>query len=218
VKIYCFSGLGADERVFDFLEIDSNYELVPVKWIDPLLNESIEDYSLRISKNIMDENPFGILGVSFGGLVAQEVSKVLNSKFTFVISSISKPSEIPFLLRFIPNIFFKILPKKFFCLPHFMANFFFSANNKKLLSQILRDANPNFTKWALIAFKKWKSQNILLNVFFISGSKDRLIKPVKGAVNIPNGGHFMIVDSAGEVSSRINDLLNQINQEVETNL
>ena len=86
------------------------------------------------------------------------------------------------------------------------------------MSQILRDANPNFTKWALIAFKNWKSQNVLLNVFFISGSKDRLIKPVKGAVNIPNGGHFMIVDSAGEVSSRINDLLNQINQEVETNL
>ena len=39
--IYLFSGLGADERVFQKLDF-SNYEVTFVKWIEPIQNEPIE--------------------------------------------------------------------------------------------------------------------------------------------------------------------------------
>ena len=90
MKIYCFSGLGADERVFAFLKLNPPYELIPVIWIKPLEGEVLEEYSKRISENIETKNPFGILGVSFGGVVAQEVSKIVKPKFTLLISSINR--------------------------------------------------------------------------------------------------------------------------------
>ncbi len=42
------SGLGADERVFQYLDVpvpDKNF----VKWIDPRKNESLENYAARLA-------------------------------------------------------------------------------------------------------------------------------------------------------------------------
>lgn len=46
MKIYAVSGLGADERVFQFLNID--YHLIPILWVDPFPKESIEGYAERL--------------------------------------------------------------------------------------------------------------------------------------------------------------------------
>ena len=207
MKIYCFSGLGADERVFGFLKLNPPYELIPVSWIKPLEGEVLEEYSKRISENIETKNPFGILGVSFGGVVAQEVSKIVKPKFTLLISSINSPNQIPFLLKITPGFVLRVIPASLLKLPSWIANYMFGAQNKKVLQQILLDTDPNFVKWALIAFKNWKPNRINLNCFFISGLKDRILKPTHEGVKIPNGGHFMVVDLANEVSEEINFFL-----------
>lgn len=74
--IYAFSGLGADERVFTFLNLP--YKIKTVNWISPQVNESIELYSKRISTKIDTTTPFALLGVSFGGLVVAEINKILH--------------------------------------------------------------------------------------------------------------------------------------------
>lgn len=50
MKIYTISGLGADQRVFQELKLD--YELVPLNWISPIRNESIQSYASRLAENI----------------------------------------------------------------------------------------------------------------------------------------------------------------------
>jgi hypothetical protein len=45
--IYLFSGLGADERVFQHLDI-SGHEHVFVKWVIPKTDETIESYAARL--------------------------------------------------------------------------------------------------------------------------------------------------------------------------
>lgn len=42
-KIYIFSGLGVDKRVFDKIDF-SRLNVVFVDWIDPLKNETFESY------------------------------------------------------------------------------------------------------------------------------------------------------------------------------
>jgi len=207
MKIYCFSGLGADERVFGFLKLNLSYELIPVRWIKPIEGEVLEEYSKRISKNIQTTKSFGILGISFGGVVAQEVSKLVKPKFTLLISSINSPIQIPFLLKVTPSFVLRIVPASLLKPPSWIANYMFSAKNKKVLQKILLDTDPHFVKWALIAFKNWKPKGINLNCFFISGLKDRIFKPTNEGVKIQNGGHFMVVDLANEVSEEINYFL-----------
>ncbi len=58
MKLYAISGLGADQRVFQFLTLE--YELFPIDWITPIQNETIEDYAIRLPKIIDTSTDFGI--------------------------------------------------------------------------------------------------------------------------------------------------------------
>ena len=50
--------------------------MIPVEWIKPKKKEPIIGYSKRLIKEyeIGNDQEFGILGVSFGGLIATEIS------------------------------------------------------------------------------------------------------------------------------------------------
>jgi len=148
MKIYAISGLGADERVFDFLKLNCN--LIPIDWITPKKNEPIEKYAIRLAEVINQNEPFGLLGVSFGGLIATEISKKLNPKITILISSAETKNE----LRNIYSLFGKtnivnLIPQKLFNLPKGIAYFLFGANKKELLKNILDATDLSFTKWAI---------------------------------------------------------------------
>lgn len=209
MRIYCFSGLGADQRVFQYLEIVAEYTLVPVAWIDPKPNESIEQYAARIAKNIKDQEPFGIMGLSFGGVIAQEVAKILHPAFTFIISTIEEKKQIPFMLKWTPNWMLDHAPKQLFNPPKSIANYLFSTKQKALLAAILDDTDPAFVKWALKALKNWKAEGEFGPINAMCGDKDRLFKPYGESVVVQGGGHLMVVDRAEEVSKVINDWLRQ---------
>lgn len=77
-KIYIFSGLGVDKRVFENINF-GNLNVHFVDWIEPLKNESLEDYAKRISIPFKDDNPI-LIGLSFGGILAVEISKIIKTK------------------------------------------------------------------------------------------------------------------------------------------
>jgi pimeloyl-ACP methyl ester carboxylesterase len=205
MKLYAISGLGADQRVFQFLKL--NHEIVTIDWIRPLTNESIENYSKRLSKVINTEESFGLIGVSFGGLIATEITKILSSKITILISSAETYKDLRPIYNVIGQLgIAKFFPKQFFNLPKSIANWLFGAQNNKLLSEILDDTDLNFTKWAVVELTKWKNITTIQNVVKIHGSKDKLI-PLNNQCNshvVDGGEHFMIVDRASEISEIIN--------------
>ncbi|MBT28069.1 MAG: hypothetical protein CMO01_00300 [Thalassobius sp.] len=209
MKIYAISGLGADERVFKFLKLDC--ELIPLHWIAPQKNESIESYALRLSKNIDSKHKsIGIIGVSFGGLVATEITKIINPKFTILISSAETKDELRSIYRLIGKTnFVKLIPSSFFQLPAFLQPILFGTSNSKLLNQIIADTDLKFTKWAISQLVSWKNKERLKNCLKISGTKDLLLPHSSyGNVElIKDGAHFMIVDRATEISEIINQYI-----------
>jgi surfactin synthase thioesterase subunit len=70
-KLFVFSGLGADKRIFEQLDL-SAFDCFFIDWIKPGKHETLQHYALRISKDI-PENA-SILGVSFGGMLAVEIA------------------------------------------------------------------------------------------------------------------------------------------------
>jgi len=206
MKLYCISGLGADQRVFDYLTL--NYELVPLEWIRPLKKEDITAYATRLSKKINTNEKYGIIGVSFGGLVATEISKQLKPSCTILISSVETRDELPPIFRFTAKTkLFKLLPTAFFNPPKLIACWFFGTERKALLHQILDDTDLFFAKWAVNELINWKNKDSLThNCLKIEGEKDRLLPPTKSQkkVLITSGGHLMIVDKAEEISLVIN--------------
>lgn len=209
MKIFAISGLGADKRVFEYLTLE--HELVPVEWITPKNKETIVDYSIRLIEKygIENENNYGILGVSFGGLIATEISKLTNPKLTILISSVETKSELNGLIKLAgKSRLIELIPEKLLNPPKAIAHFMFGTDKKELLNSILDDTDLNFTKWAIRELMNWKNQTRLSNLIKIGGSKDKLLPPKgENTILIEQGEHFMIVDKAKEISEIINEKL-----------
>ena len=86
MSIYVFSGLGADERVFSEMTFGGK-NVIHVKWISPVKEESISDYAKRISTVIKEPDPV-LIGYSFGGLIAIEISKLMPVKKIILLASV----------------------------------------------------------------------------------------------------------------------------------
>ncbi len=206
MKIFAISGLGADERVFKYLSLE--HDLIIIAWLKPKKQEPIIEYSKRIIKEygIKNEQDFGLLGVSFGGLIATEISKLTKPKFTVLISSVATRNELSSIIKLAGTLkLIEFIPKKLFNLPKPIAHFIFGAKNKELLNAILDDTDLFFTKWALRELLNWKNEAYVPNLIKIGGTKDKLL-PSKGTNTflIDKGEHFMIVDNANEISSIMN--------------
>lgn len=204
MKLYLIGGLGADERVFKYLNL--NVETNIIQWIEPRPREELKSYANRLLKQINQNEDFGILGVSFGGIVAIEISKLIKPSNLILISSVETNDQLPIhYLMIAKTRILNIIPNSLIKPPNFLLRFLFGANNKPLLEQIIKDTKPEFIRWALNSIIKWSNNSTYKDVVRIHGTNDKII-PLKGnAIEVKDGGHFMIVDKADEISNLVNE-------------
>ncbi|PSN17065.1 alpha/beta hydrolase [filamentous cyanobacterium CCP5] len=211
--VYFISGLGADERVFDRLNIDG-YCPIHVRWLKPHPGERLADYAKRLKAQITDPEPV-LVGLSFGGLVAIELAKQVSSRQVILISSAKSSREIPAyfkLFRFFP--IHRILPfKSLLWTVQWLVDWLFSLqelNEKRLLQTILTDTDPVFLKWALHRVVVWRNQQVPEGVLHLHGRRDRVFPArwVQADVEI-DGGHLMVMNRAPVVSRLIKESLAQ---------
>jgi len=208
-NIYIFSGLGTDERVF--VNIDLNdFHPTYIKWIVPWPNETIEAYASRLLPQIKHPKPI-LIGLSFGGMMAIEVSKQVATEKVIIISSAKTFKEIPLYFR-IPGKFniHRWIPVRKLKSFNFITSWFFGTQSKaenKLLLQITKDTDPNYVKWAVDKIVKWQNNQMTPNLFHIHGTKDRLLPLSKSQYDKPieGGGHLMIMNK----STQITEILKQ---------
>ncbi|MDD2982024.1 MAG: alpha/beta hydrolase [Crocinitomicaceae bacterium] len=210
-ELYIFSGLGADENVFQQLDF-SGFATIFVKWIVPNDEETIENYTTRLLEQIKTEKPI-LIGLSFGGMIAVEVAKQIDTEKVILIASAKTKKEIPFYYRFAGQLgIHKLLPTRLLKKSNLITNWFFGASSmleKQLLKQILTDTNPVFLKWAIDKIVRWKNQATTKNVFHIHGTSDRILpfKFVNCDSEIRNGGHFMTLNKSDELNSILQNKL-----------
>ena len=208
-KIYIFSGLGVDRRVFDNIDF-SDLNIVFVDWIDPLEKESFERYAFRISEDF--EKDSILIGLSFGGMLAVEVSKIIPVKMVILIASAKNKNELPKWFLFAGKLKLnRIVPSSLLKTTNFVTNWLFGVNTpaeKLLLKNIIKDTNPTFLKWAINQIVNWKNLTVPQNCIHIHGINDRILpsKHLKVDYTIKNGGHFMTVNKAKEIEIIIKKL------------
>ncbi len=205
--VYIFSGLGADERIFQKIDF-KGYVPVFIKWIIPHENESIENYALRIIDQITTPLPT-LLGVSFGGMVAVEVSKHIVTNKLLLISSVKTEKELPFYLRLSGKLnLHRLFPIWLMKSSNIITNWIFgtqSYHDRQLLKVILRDTDPVFLKWAINIIVNWKNNFLPERINHIHGTSDRLLPEhcTSADIKVKKGGHFMIFNRADEITHLI---------------
>jgi pimeloyl-ACP methyl ester carboxylesterase len=212
-SVYFISGLGADRRAFRKLTFPAEFELIYLDWIPPLINESLEDYANRIALGIDTSKPFYLIGLSFGGMLATEISKKLNPLHTFIISSASVFKELPWYYRLAGALRLqKLVPVNLIKNGNGIGLTFLGAkthDERMLLKQLMVDSDPVFMKWALTCILTWGNKERPANLTHIHGTADRIlpIRYYKPDVIVNGGGHFMVYANATEISNYITQII-----------
>ncbi len=210
-NIYVFSGLGTDERVFQNIDF-GDHSVTFIRWITPNDKESIESYAKRLTEQIKNERPI-LVGLSFGGIMATEVAKLIDTEKIIIIASVKTKKEIPFYFRLTGRLRMNaILPTNLMVRSKRLNNWFFGAKtlqDKKLLAEILQDTDKTFFKWAINIIVIWANQTQHQNLKHIHGTADRIFpyRFVTCDLTVKNGGHFMTVNKAAELTEKIRSLL-----------
>lgn len=211
MNVYFISGLGADRRIFSNINLRPNLKIIHVNWIAFGKKKSLEKYAARLSLQIDTSISFALVGVSFGGMIAVELAKLLKPSATVIISSSVKRTELPLTYRLacLPSVL-SIIPTgllKFW--NKFTQNYFFGVTtkeDKQLLAKIIEDTDPSFLKPAIKSILTWKNKIRPKDLIQIHGSKDRILYSKNASPNyiIQNGTHFMVYQNASEISEILN--------------
>jgi pimeloyl-ACP methyl ester carboxylesterase len=210
-NIYAFSGLGADETVFEKLKFPG-YAMTFIQWIQPLKNETMAAYASRLLVQITTPEPV-LIGLSFGGMIAIEVARQIDTKQLILIASAKTKSEIPFYYRWAGKIgLHLLLPASLLKQPGFFPNWLFGVENKEekeILNVILRKTDPIFLRWALHQLVCWTNEHIPEKFVQIHGTRDRLLpyRFVDCTHTIPQGGHFMTLNKSEELNMWLSAML-----------
>lgn len=205
--VYLFSGIGADSSIFMNLQLPG-YHKVYISWIPALPNETLTQYAGRIKSQINVENPY-IIGLSFGGIVAVEVSRQIRVEKMVLISSVRTKAELNRIQFFFMKLgLYRIIPGSLIRRANFLTYRYFGArspNDKQELTKLLQDTNVSFFRWALKSIAYWNNKEVPERTIQIHGTADRVIASrfVHPDYYIKGGGHFMVFNNADTVSKII---------------
>ena len=212
--IYFVPGLAAGPEIFENLEFDKEkYELHYLKWLTPLaLEETISNYAMRLCEEIKSEKPV-LVGVSFGGIMVQEMSKFLDTKKVIIISSVKQKSELPkkfHLAKFTKA--YKLFPTKVVANFEDYAQYFLGKSLKKrakIYKKYLSVRSETYLNWSISKVINWNQKKPLGNIVHIHGTKDHVfpVKNISDCIEIKNGTHVMILTKAKKISKIIDDVL-----------
>ena len=213
IYVYCMPGMAASSEIFEYIILPETYIIYKLDWIIPFQNESLELYAKRISKKITKPNPI-LIGVSFGGILVQEISKHISFKKIFIISSIKSSYELPVTMKMAKKTnIHKILPFEWINSLDKLALFVFGNGIKKkikLYQKYLSFRDPNYLKWAMNCIINWDQKDVIKGLIHIHGKKDNIfpVKNITGKVYLIEGNHAIIITKANQINKLVSQLLN----------
>lgn len=212
MKAYFISGLGADRRAFYKLRLPKSYEPVYLDWIPPRTGESLREYAHRFSDLIHEKEPFILIGLSLGGMVASEIARIKQPRKLVLLSSVSVSAEMPWYFRFAGKIRMqKAIPvslyKNITLLNAFMGSV--SKQDRRMILSFVNNTDPSFIRWAIDAILGWKQHERPRDIIHLHGDKDRLlpIRFIKPTHEVKGGRHLMILDKAAEINKILDSVL-----------
>ncbi|MEO0469516.1 MAG: alpha/beta hydrolase [Bacteroidota bacterium] len=210
MKLYAIPGLGTDRRIFsalkDFLPFDV------IDWLPTIAGEGLSSYATRMAE-ALPHGPVNLLGLSFGGVVAQEIAGQRPVNQIILLSSIRTPDELPLqmqMFRWLPlyqlargNWRVKSLP---LWSPWFGIT---DRREQKLLQDMFSTFTDRDRMWAIDAMIHWSGPTHSAPLTHIHGGKDKVfpISRLQPDHVIPDGNHFMVHQKAAQIGPLILKIL-----------
>ena len=212
VNLYCMPGMAASPKIFEFISLPKPIKIHLLSWIPPLKDEPLTGYAIRMCERVTQTNPV-LLGVSFGGVLVQEMSKYLPGCQVVIVSSIKSKDELPLSMKMAKKTnAHKLLPMQWINNLDNLSLFVFGEGIQKRLAlyqKYLSERNPDYLSWAIDSMVNWDKTEISNNIIHIHGEKDTVF-PIKNLshpfIKI-KGGHAAIITQAHWFNKELSKIL-----------
>lgn len=216
--LYLLKGVGSTDEVFHFLHFDECFKPVVVQWVHPYQDEKISDYAVRLLPQITDPEPI-FIGLSFGGIIANELSEHFEHAKVILISSVKNKSELPFIVHLgkYKNIL-KLFSTKYLKRYTFIQNLalkVYAPKHRPVVEKMIKQLDTEFNDWAIESAIHWTKTTSPKHYIHIHGTDDILfpISRIQNPIKVQGGSHFMIVEKSEQVSNHIRYALKELLKE-----
>ena len=205
---FFISGLGADEKAFSKLG-DFGTNKIFIEWLKNHDKESLHSYCQRlIDQNNIQQGDL-LVGLSFGGLIAQQIAEIVGIDKVILISSFRTKDDLKRLAyklhKLIPN-------AKSDLVANLVANFLNSgtSSSRSIIQEMVKSTDMILMNWSIE--KIYQQDHELapsITKVNLIGTKDRIVKSWSNDTThlIEGGSHFMVYEQAETVSRIIRELV-----------
>lgn len=200
IPVYFMPGLAACSTIFERILLpDDEFEMFLLEWEIPIGNEKLQDYAKRMALKVVP-NDAVLIGVSFGGILVQEMAAFLNPKKIIIISSVKNNNEFPLKLKVAKSTkAYKLVPTALIANVDVLAKFTFGdaiQQRIKLYEKYLAMRDKRYLDWAIEQVVCWDRTITDETVIHIHGDEDDVfpIKHISNAIIIKGGTHIMILN------------------------
>ena len=200
IPVYFMPGLAASVAIFERIKLSElDFDMMYLEWEIPLEKETLREYAKRMAEKIKLENPV-LIGVSFGGILVQEMSRFIAVRKVIIISSVKSNREFPRRMIIAKNTkAYKLIPLSLVQNLESLAKFSFGkkVNERlKLYEKFLSVRDKRYLDWAIEQVILWDRTVADQNVIHIHGDEDDIfpIKYIKNCIVVKGGTHIMILN------------------------
>lgn len=201
--------MAANPSIFDGIVLPStHFETHKLEWFVPDKGMTLSAYAKKMCSKIHHEDPV-LLGVSFGGLLVQEMARHIKTPKVIIVSSVKHSSELPKRMLFAKYTkAHKLLPTGLVNNVELLAKYAFGETVTKrleLYEKYLSVRDKSYIDWSLDKIVNWKQTIVPENLVHIHGEKDAVFPMVniKGCISVRNGTHTMIIHRAKWFNERL---------------
>ena len=193
-------GMAANPLIFEYIDLPrEKFATHWLEWMLPDGDESLQSYAGRLAQEVTHENSV-LIGVSFGGVIVQEMSKYLELRRLIIISSVKTRDELPRRMRYAAKTgLYRLLPTRILdYIDHFekIAVNDFLKKRAELYRKYLSVRSTEYLDWAIKHLVCWQQEKPIENIIHIHGNKDNVFpyKYIKGCITVEGGTHIMIIN------------------------
>ena len=200
IHVYLMPGMAASPKIFENIQLPENqFKIHYLEWLIPENHETLEAYAIRMNQNIRHENVV-LVGVSFGGVLVQEMSKHLKLRRLIIISSVSSKHELPKRMKIARKTkAYSIVPTSLVSQIDTFAKYAFGSNVKKrieLYKKYLSVNDKRYLDWAIRNMVCWNQDKPIPEAIHIHGDQDMVFPchHINNCIKIKGGTHIMIIN------------------------
>ena len=213
IPVYLMPGLAASATIFERIALpEAVFEIVLLEWEIPLDQETLPDYAKRMTGKIKHPNPV-LIGVSFGGILVQEMAAFVQARKVIIISSVKSNLEFPRRMKIAKTTkAYKLIPMSLILNIENLAKFSFGTKvnqRLKLYEKFLSVRDIRYLDWAIEKVILWDRTVANKNVIHIHGDADDVfpIKYISDCIVVKGGTHIMILNKYKWLNANLPEII-----------